>query len=205
MPSFLKKSNKDSSLSESFGPKEPEIRITKGMYGRLIYRRMIQVIGFGLLTALVLYLCFAATWVRVVPTLSGAGFVPLKNVTYEGGFLPSGAQVLIDRSEPQGNKIQNRLKQAFVPSSTAAKVEIIAGPYGELKWAAPNILTVDGKPIGAPYPANNEGKNPIDIEDPYLKNQYVAVCISGACTPGEALIFEQDYVYGSLLKKVEIE
>lgn len=204
MPLFKKKSMKNVPIEEESLPYEPEVRITKGMYGRLVWRRILQFAGFGALALIVLYVCFAATWVRVVPTLSGAGFVPVKNVTYEAGVLPEGAQVLVHRTEAQGIQIHHRLKQAFVPSSYAAEVEVVAGPYGEMKWSKPDVLTVDGKPIGAAFPANSDGKSPIDPEDPYLKNQYVAICISGACTEGEAILFDRDQVYGSLLTKSSI-
>ena len=204
MPLFKKKSMKNFPVEEDSLPYEPEVRITKGMYGRLVWRRLLQFVGFGALALIVLYVCFAATWVRVVPTLSGAGFVPVKNVTYEAGVLPEGAQVLVHRTEAQGTQIHHRLKQAFVPSSYAAEVEVVAGPYGEMKWSKPDVLTVDGKPIGAAFPANSDGKSPIDPEDPYLKNQYVAICISGACTEGEAILFDRDQVYGSLLTKSSI-
>lgn len=204
MGAFLKKSKTNAETYDDYSPKEPEVRITKGMYGKLIYRRILTVLGFAAIAGIVLYLCFAATWVRLVPTLSGVGVVAVKNVTYEGGVLPPGAQVLVDRNETQGTKIQNRLKQAFVPSATAAKVEIIAGPYGELNWAKPNILTVDGQPIGVPFPADSEGKAPIDEKDAYLKDQYVGVCISGDCTPGEAFIFGKDNVYGSILVRTDL-
>lgn len=204
MASFLKKSKPNAELEDSYAPREPEVRITKGMYGKLIYRRVLTVLGFAAAATIVLYLCFAATWVRFVPTLSGAGIVPVKNVTYEGGVLPKDSQVLVDRMDVQGNKIQHRMKQAFVPSATAAKVQIIDGPYGELNWAKPNILTVDGEPIGVPFPANAEGKSPIDEEDAFLKEQYVGICISGDCTPGEAFIFSKDNVYGSVLVRTEL-
>lgn len=183
----------------------PEVRVTKGMYGRLIYRRLIRILLFAVVVLVILYFCFAATWVRVVPTISGAGFVPVKNVTYEGGILPEGSQVLVDVENEQGIKVLDRLEQAFIPSSSAAKVQIIAGPYGELDWQQPNILTVDGEPVGVPYPANSDGSSPIDVEDPFLKDQYVALCISGSCQPGEAVIIDRSHVFGSVLVNEDVD
>lgn len=204
MPSFLKKSNRNAEFEEDVSSKEPEVRITKGMYGRLISRRIFQILAFGGIAAIVLYLCFAATWLRIVPTTSGSGLVPIKNVTYEGGILPPGAQVLVDRQDAQGANVIDRFKQAFTPRENAAVVEVISGPYGEMSWAQPGILTVNGEPIGVPFPADSEGKSPINTEDPFLKNQYVAVCISGACEVGEAFIFDKDHIYGSVLARTDI-
>jgi len=205
MPSFLKKSNNQAELEEETLPKEPEVRITKGMYGRLISRRIFQILSFAGLAIIILYLCFAATWLRIVPTTSGSGLVPIKNVTYEGGILPPGAQILVDTEEAQGTNVLDRLKQSFTPRSNAAVVEVVAGPYGEMTWASPEILTVNGEPIGYPFPADSEGKSPINSEDPFLKNQYVVVCISGDCNVGEAFIIDKEHIYGSVLTRTDIE
>lgn len=204
MPKFAKKTNRNVP-DEVEGPYEPEVRISKGTYGRLIIRRLGTIAVFALLGFGILYFCFAASWLRVVPTASGSGLVPVKNVTYDGGKIPVGIEILVDREHNQGNGVFDRLKQAFVPSDTAAKVEVVQGPYGELQWAKPNILTVDGEPIGVPFPGNEEGKSPLDEVEPFLKNAYVVKCISGACEEGSAFIVPRENVYGVVLIPSEKE
>lgn len=196
MPLFAKKLSKSAASDE---PYEPEVRISRGTYGRLIFRRVISMSLFSLIALALLYFCFAATWIRVVPTISGSGLVPVKNVTYDGGNIPADAEILVDRENVQGTGLFSRIKQSFVPSDTAAKVRVISGPYGELQWAKPNILTVDGTPVGVPFPANEEGKSPIDEDEPFLKDAYVVECLSGACNEGEAFIVERNHVYGVAL------
>ena len=197
MPLFARKTDNSSEMNESV--REPEVRITRGTYVRLIMRRVMTMSVFLGLALIVLYLCFAATWLRVVPTVSGAGFVPVKNVTFNGGEIPSGVEILVDRENAQGNGLLSHLKQSFVPSDNAAVVKVIEGPYGELVWAQPNILTIDGDPIGIPFPANNEGKSPIDEFNPYLRDEYVVECISGDCNEGVAFIVKRDNVFGVVL------
>ena len=196
MPLFAKKTFDDSDENKVY---QPEVRITRSTYGRLIVRRVLKMVGFFLLALIILYICFAATWMRVVPTVSGSGLVPVKNVTYDGGIIPSDVEILVDRAAPQGKGLLSHLKQAFIPSDDAAVVRVIEGPYGELQWGQPNILTVDGNPIGVPFPADSEGKSPIDEFNPFLRDEYVVECISGACNEGEAFIVKRDHVYGVLL------
>lgn len=197
MPLFARKSS-SSEMNEEV-VREPEVRITRGTYARLILRRMMTMTGFLLLGLLVLYLCFAATWIRVVPTLSGSGLVPVKNVTFDGGKIPANVEILVDTEKAQDNGLLSHLKQSFVPSDSAAVVKVIKGPYGEMVWAKPNILTVDGDPVGVPFPGDEEGKSPIDEFNPYLRDEYVVECVSGNCNEGEALIVKRDHVYGVLL------
>lgn len=196
MPLFAKKNTGHSEVSEV---REPEVRITRGTYGRLIVRRIITMTGFSLLALIVLYLCFAATWMRVVPTLSGSGLVPVKNVTYDGGIVPADVEILVDRANPQDSDLLSHIKQSFVPSDDAAVVRVITGPYGEMQWGQPNILTVDGNPIGVPFPPDSDGKSPIDEFNPFLRDEYVVECVSGACEVGDAFIVHKDNIYGVLL------
>lgn len=180
------------------GEKEhrPQIRLARSTFNRILARFL----GRGMLIVLgsvvLLYLIFAATMVRVVPTPSG--LVPVKNLTYVGDMVPPGAQVLVNVDGMEGQGYLGRLSQAFIPRKGAAVVEVVAGPYGQLTWAAPDIIAVDGKPAQVPMPAARGGGTPIAGKG-FLSGEYLATCISGACIPGEAIIVPRNHMMGTTL------
>lgn len=179
--------------------KAPQLRIARGAYGRLLLKKILSIIVITFACVFVLYICFAATIVRFVPTTSGAGIVLIKNPTYDGGIVPVGEVVLVDTQDVQQKSIVGHLKQAFVPNGSAAKVSVVAGPYGKIDWAEPGVLTVDGEIINAPMPSR-DGKSPIGDTE-YLNDQYVGICLEGNCIKGEAIIIESSHIMGVPLDK----
>lgn len=179
-------------LGKKKDSEEPSVRIASGTYQRAMLKKLVAQIVLVFMAALLVYLCFAATIVRVVP--SSAGFLPVKNNTYPGGIIPVDAQVLIDLDpeSPPGRAMKDRLAQSFVPQKPSALVSVLAGPIGEVKWAG-GVVTVDGEILPATLPADP------GIE--FLEDQYFAVCISGDCLPGEAILFISDQVIGIPFKQ----
>ena len=171
---------------------EGSVRVAQGTYQKALVTKLLLQLGLALLALVLVYLCFAATIVRVVP--SSAGMVPLKNNTYPGGQLPVNSQILIrlDGNDPVGSSVRDRLQQAVVPQKPSALVSVLAGPIGRVKWTG-GILTVNGKVMSAPFPT--------DPHLEYLNSQYVAVCIKGDCTPGSAIVFEPSQVLGVPLRQ----
>lgn len=180
----------------SGGPKRsPQVRVSRATYGKFVFRRIGKVILYAFIGVLIVYFSLAATLLRVVPTTSGAGPVLVKNITYPGGLLPAGAAVLIDQKSAQEDDVWVHLRQASMPADNAAVVKVIAGPYGALTWTEPGVVTVDGELVSVALPT--------DPDTDYLENEYLAECISGACEPGEGLIFSEDYIYGSVVSLTE--
>lgn len=181
-----------------------DVRVSKSTYGKLVFKRVLRSLGVGVLFLGILYLCLSATLLRVVPTFDG--LVPVKNMTYRGGIAPEGAVLLVSQEKNQKDNPLDRLRQAFVPDSSAVVVKVVAGPYGKLNWAPPNILTVEGVPSKVPFPKTSDGKSPIaDKDEPYLKDEYYVECIKGACEPGTGLIIQKDKIYGTVITKTSAE
>lgn len=176
--------------------KSPQIRVANSAFAKILFHKATKSIGIIFASILILYVCFAATIIRVVPTTT-TGFVPVKNLTFEGGKVPVGREILVDVANVQGTQIVDRLKQSFLPNSSAAMVEVLGGPVGKLTWAPPDILAIDGTPVKAPMPAI-DGKSPIgeNEENWFLKKAYAAKCVSGACNVGEVIIISADNVIG---------
>lgn len=185
--------------------KDPQIRIARKTYLKVLSKRIVKVFSLVFVLLFALYLVFAATLLRVVPTLD-AGFVPVKNITYEGGIVPKDAQVLVSLDKKQGITAFERFKQAFVPASNAAVIEVVAGPYGKLGWTEPDILTVDGYPTDVVLEPAEGDKSPLESrESEYLEDEYLAICIKGACEVGEGVIVPKDNVIGTPLSKSSVD
>jgi hypothetical protein len=165
-----------------------QIRIAKSSYVRNVIKRVISISVWSIVFLFGVYLCFAMTIVRFVPTQS-MGLILTKNITYSGGIIPEDAVVLVSKTDEANDSILGHLKNSFVPVSSASKVKVIAGPYGELSWAKPGLVSVDGKLKDTILPEKPEE---------YLKDQYIVECISGDCTEGESFIVSKNNVIGSL-------
>lgn len=191
MSKFFTKENEDEVTHQ------PQIRVAKSAYRKIVFKKVVSVLGYTVVGVLVLYLCFAATIMRVVPTTSGAGLVPVKENTFPGSNIPTGETILVDTVNEQNSEYLDRLRQAFVPSKTATVVEVVAGPYGSFKWLESGIITVDGELTKA-YMSEKPMKSEDEPKEKLL-NEYLAVCVSGDCNPDEAIIVSADNVYGLTL------
>jgi hypothetical protein len=210
-----KKTEDDRKISQRLRAPSQQVRISYSAVAKLVAKRFVFAVAAVFVAVLVLYVCFAATLLRVVPTLDGAGMVPVKNMTYEGGVIPEGEVILVNRYEAQEGDIFSHLRQAFVPAEGAMVVQVHAGPYGKMDWTEPDILSVDGKPVNAPVTAvmvpesdkigaEKVPTSPIaDREDPFLKSEYVGQCLAGACAEGTGVLFHQDNIYGTVINDEE--
>lgn len=183
--------------------KTPQIRVANSAASKILFKKILRGLGVAVASVAILYLCFAVTIIRVVPTTS-TGFVPVKNATFEGGKVPVGREILVDVRNPQGSGIIDRAKQSFIPNADAARVLVLAGDIGKLSWAPPSILMVDDLPLPAPMPASEDGSSPLgdDPNDWYLKSEYAVECLSGACPVGELFIIPADHIIGVPLNKI---
>lgn len=171
-------------------PRTPELRIAKRLYRRRIARKSLTLIGAAIIVATVIYLCFAVTIIRIIPT-NNAGFIPIRNLTAEGGVAKPGDQIVVNVIEEQGDGVMNRAKQSLFMTSNAAVVEVLAGPFGKISPGAKNTIAVNGKALNAPMVRS--------ISKEYLDNEYVVKCIKGNCAKGMAFVVPVKNVYGEPL------
>jgi hypothetical protein len=177
----------------------PQLRVANSAYRNILLKRIAAILGYSLVGVFIVYLCFAATIMRAVPTTSGAGLVLVKENTFHGGNIPANVSILVDTKAEQKNDLLERLKQAFVPSKNAAVVKVVAGPHNSISWVASGLVTVDGaltsvhlaeQPLGADNTAKTK-----------LRDEYLTVCVSGDCIPGEGVIVQAKNIYGLTLNK----
>lgn len=197
--------NKSKKSSNGKKRQSSQLRIAHGAYTKVLFKRIVKIMSLVFVLLFGLYIVFASTLLRVVPT-TDAGFVPVKNLTYEGGNVPAGEQVLISMEKKQGNEFLDKLKQAFVPTTDAAIIKVVAGPYGALGWTEPDILSVNGSPVDVTLEPEDGDKSPLESrDDSFLKDEYLAICIKGDCEVGKGMIIPKDNVIGSPLSQSTVD
>lgn len=172
----------------------PQIRVAKSAYRKILLKRIFTILGYSAIAVFAIYLCFASTIMRVVPTISGAGLVPVKENTYQGGEVPAGETILVDTVNERGEGYMSKLGEAFIPRKNGAVVEVVAGPYASIQWMETGLVTVDGKLTTVYLPEQPKADEGIAKE--HLKSEYLVNCISGDCTPGEGMIVPTSAFYG---------
>lgn len=193
MANFFNKKpgKKGSEVKPEKAKKVPQIRVAKSAYYQQIasktFRGLVMLLG----VLVVIYICFAATIVRVIPTVEG-NFVPVKNSTFPGGIATPETEMVVSMSTEQGDSTLDLLKQSFMLAPDLATVKVVAGPSGDLNWAETGLIAVNGEvaPVRVMTPPDNR----------YLAHEYIVECISGACNPGEGYIIGEDQVYGEPFK-----
>lgn len=165
------------------------IRVKQSAYRKAFVKKVAVQTSLVLLAVTVLYVGFAATIIRFVPTQSGLTLI--KNNTY-GNAIPQGTVVLVNPKDKVDTSFVGNLTYSLLPQKNAVVAQIHAGPFGNLKWTPPNILTVNGAPLPIEFPTK--------LDKEYLENEYVGVCLKGACQPGSPLFFSRENVYGIPLK-----
>lgn len=188
----------------SFGSvRERQLRVSKGAYNKTIIKRIFGIFLAVISSLLIIYLCFAFTLMRFLPT-SDFKMIPVKNITYSGGIVPVGNDIVVDLSgEKHGKNFIDRVKQTFVPTKQTAVVKVVAGPNGKLEWNKPNIISVNKKVLPISMPLDNNGNLPFDEKDPYLRDEYIVTCVSGDCGEGFSTIISSDSILGDPLLHYE--
>lgn len=180
------------------GSAKKKVRVSSGVLAKLLSVTAVRWIGIGLAIIGIVYLCFAATLLRVV-LLRDNSITPVKNITFQGSIAPVGAKVLVDPYTPHNGGILDHLKQSLTPSRQASVVTVEAGPIGKIQYAEP-ILTVDGKTVTnvtkEHYNNMTEGR-----ESNYLKDEYVVRCVKGNCIPGKVFIVSKSHIIGQTLNQ----
>jgi len=166
---------------------QSNIRIAKSAFNRMLFSTIRKVVGFGLLSIIIIYTSFAATIVRFIPT-DDSGIVLVKNNTFTGGVIPAGENVFVSFNQEQKTSMGDRLQQAFTLHNGTGEVQVLAGPYGKITWAEPGIIAVDNEPLNVNYP--NEPNQE------FLENDYIVICISGGCEPGSTFIISSENIFG---------
>ncbi len=171
--------------------KAPQVRIAKSTYGNLMATKVLKALGVGFLVIALVYVCFAISIARILPTTT-VGLIPVKNITFAGGLVPAGEEIVVDMANPQGTEILDYLKQSFIPNGNAAIVEVAAGPWGSFEWSN-GIVTHDEQILNMAMP-----EEPAKLT---LDNEYLVTCVEGACVPGQGYVIHASQLMGEVIQK----
>lgn len=165
------------------------VRLSRKDFYTAIFSRIVKMVALVILSLVVVYVCFAGTILRFVPTNSDLGLYLVKAPIYETGVIPVGGETLVSLDEPVDKSFFGKIKTAFTMHENVALIEIQGGPLGELTWTDEGLVAVNGRIIES----NPLGFNP---KKEYLSEEYIGVCIEGNCVPGDLIITDDDHIYG---------
>lgn len=193
------------------------VKVSGAAMAKAVLRRIVRVFLWTLVALFVIYILFAATLWRVVPSTSGTGPVITTTITAEGGHILPDTDVLISTDQESDSSIMSNLSEAFVPSSERAIGSVVAGPYGNFE-AVPSDnnsdnesddeakydLRFEGEDLGLQISGYQISEREDYERDTFLNEEYIIECVSGDCEVGEAVIVPADYVMGEVLPTDEV-
>lgn len=108
--------------------------------------------------------------------------------TFVGGQIDSGTQVYGSASSLAADDFLGKVKEGYLGSPDYYIATVIAGPVATVENGKDNKILVNGKDSGY------TGK----VEKTNLRNQFLAECIEGACTPGEFIYADYASIAGEV-------
>lgn len=118
--------------------------------------------------------------------------------TFLGGIPAKGDVAVVSPSQAAGKNPLDRLKEAGLGIKDAQIVKILSGPNDNIEMKEGGF-NVTGEESGS-YPGDLISTSGNKVVNSFkLEKQYVAQCVSGACTPGTYVIVEDKNTYGELV------
>lgn len=136
------------------------VKVSGGAMVRAVFRRIVLFITWTVVALFIVYVLFAATLWRVVPSTSGTGAVIVTTITAEGGHILPDTDILISTDAESDGSVMRNLSEAFVPSDERFIGTVVAGPYGDFE--ARPISEADDADNGAD---NGDGADTEEADD----------------------------------------
>jgi hypothetical protein len=145
-----------------------------------------SMIAFAVMGLTMLFLTYVvlATTVFVALRADGNTVGVMRN-TFPVGQAPTDAIVYVS-SETIDHTLLGRAKQAVFGVPAGSVVQIVAGPAGIIATNKDGRVVVNGNPTE--YTA--------DVTKQTLMGNYVAICVAGACTPGDPVLVGEANIVG---------
>lgn len=169
-----------------------QVRVARDVYFKNIRRRIIMMLQLGFGALFIVYLCFAATILRVIPSFESPGFIAVKNLNDDGGIAQPGTQLLVSTVDKEVKSgFGSRFVQAFIPTQNTAIVNVVGGPYGRVQWNEA-FTVLDNNPVLVKMSDNGTA---------YLNNDYLVECVKGDCEKTKGFIVSMNSVYGETVSR----
>lgn len=145
------------------------------------------IVKMVLILVMVLVLMFSLITATLMAAVPGeAGLTWLARATFVGGEPESGDFAYISSKQDANSNVLEKLKQGVIALPDASVVEIIAGPAGTVVNDETGRILYNGKPTNFVLP----------VEERKLLGEYLAICVKGACEPGEQILVEKASIVG---------
>lgn len=144
----------------------------------------------------VLYVTLAVSLFFITPVDGEPTFV--SRGTFLGGEPALQDRVLTSASEKDQSDPISRLEYAFMGVPDAAIVQIASGPLDVIS-ANDGMISVSGN-NSVQYAGNlvNSQGETITVSSQSLKGEYLALCLSGSCTPNTYTIVDAQNIFGEV-------
>jgi hypothetical protein len=118
--------------------------------------------------------------------------------TFLGGIPSKDDVAVVSPTQAAGKNPLDRLKEAGLGIKDAQVVKILSGPNDNIQMKDGGFA-ITGEETGS-YNGELISTSGAKIVGSFkLANQYVAECVSGACTPGTFVVVEDANTYGELV------
>lgn len=161
-----------------------------------IAKAVMTVLIFAIIAALGLYTALGSTLIRLTPETTG-GYTLVRNGTFLSGNPLNGDMIYVSNSVPNDGSMGQRLKYSFSPLPDAATLETIAGPFGEITLDEEGYIVFNGE--GTEYHGQDQ------VKPRYLGNEFLALCVSGDCTPGDIYTIPKDNIHGEAMQSFGVK
>lgn len=148
-------------------------------------RSTLTFLALGIIMLFLTYVVLATT--VFVALRSDNHTVGVLRNTFPVGQAPADAIVYVS-NEPVGTTVLARAEQAILGVSAGSVVQIVVGPAGTIKTNKDGYVTLNGHPT--PYE--------VEVDERTLVREYLAMCLSGACEPGQPVRVSQANIVGEV-------
>lgn len=147
-----------------------------------------SMVAFAVMGLTMLFLTYVVLATTVFVALRADGHtVGVMRNTFPVGQAPADAIVYVGSNSVEPTLL-GRAKQAVFGVQAGSVVQIVAGPAGVMGTNKDGYITVNGQPT------TYQGQ----VTRQTLIGDYVAICIAGACTPGDPVLVGESNIVGEV-------
>lgn len=114
--------------------------------------------------------------------------------TFVGGMIDPGTFVYGSATSAAPEDFMGKIMEGYFGASDPFVAEVIAGPVAKVSTDKADNVLVNGEKTG--YTGT--------VENTELRSQFLAVCVTGACEPGEIVVIESGAISGEYKGAVSI-
>lgn len=159
----------------------------RGLTG--ITKTILSISLIAVMVAIAVYTSLAGSLMFLAPSVDGEKVTERSWVargTFVGGNIDVGTQVYGSATTLAPEGFMGKMIEGYMGADDAFIAEVISGPIANVNTDKANNIIVDGKKTG--YVG--------EIKETKLRGQFLAVCVTGECTPGEIVIIESGSISG---------